>query len=300
MPWRDTPCFRELPARPRLPQGFRSEGPAIPTEASATDRIGPGAATVAIDRGDPCEGPSDLFQIQLRRGEVGIFSNAGVGGPAAGEVYGAYRRRPNDKSGAALLRRYLKELRALAGIEVPSVQSHEQVRGIRTGAAHHHPVLTPVGGRRAEVGIVGGDDLIVAILAEQTIDMTGTVPFAGAYCTAGIEDLYGPCSWHGEQVLIGQIVPSWMGGSHVGAGRPGRFCKLRTGLLGARGRKVNRQSDGQNVPLIAQTGRRSVQLCSKDGGKPVGAVRHSVGDGELITVREVVGQADEVIAPFAV
>ena len=91
-----------------------------------------------------------------------------------------------------------------------------------------------------------------------------------------------------------------MGRSYVGTGLPCPFRQLRTGLRAARRRKVNRQPDGQNVPLIAQTGRRSVQLCSKDGGKPVGAVRHSVGDGELITLREVVGQADEVIASFSV
>ena len=277
-----------------------SEGRAIPINISATDRIGPGSATEAIDCSDPGEGPSDLFQTQLRRGEVGVFFNAGVGGPAAGEVYGAYWRRPHGQSGVALLRRYFKELWALAGVEMPGVQRREQVRGIRAGATHHHPVATPVGMCRAEVCVVGGDDLVEAILAEQTIDITGTVPLAGIYCTGGIENLYGPCSWHGEQVLIGQIVPCGMGGSHVGAGRLGPFRQLRTGLPGAWRHKVDRQTNGQNVPLIAQTGRRSVQLRSQDGGKPVAAVRHSVGDGELIALREVVCQTDEVIAPFAV
>ena len=162
--------------------------------------------------------------------------------PPAGEVYSAYRRRPNGQSGAALLGRYLKELRALAGIEVPGVQFREQNSRVQAGAALHHPDLTPVGVCRAEVCVVSGDNLVVAILAEQTINIAGTVPFAGAFCTAGIEDFYGPSSWHGQEVLIGQIVPCGMGRSYVGTGLPGPFRQLGTGLRAARRRKVGRQN----------------------------------------------------------
>ncbi len=116
------------------------------------------------------------------------------------------------------------------------------------------------------MGVVGGDDLIVVTLAQQPVDVAGTVPFAGVYGAGGIDDFQSSGGGHREQILIGQVVPRGMGSSHVGAGGFGPFRQLGSGLLGIRRRKVARQTDGQNMPRIPQTGRRSRAIASKLGG----------------------------------
>ena len=186
------------------------------------------------------------------------------------------------------------------GVEVAGVQCREQARGIRAVAAHHHPVAAPVGSRVAEVGIVGGDDLVIVTLAEQAVDVAGAVALAIGRRAGGVEDFDGRGRRHGKHVLIGQVIPRGMGGGDVGSGRLGPRRQLRPGLCRARRRKVGRQSDRQNVPRVAQTGCRSVQLGSQDGGKAGAAVGSGVGDREPVALQEVVGEADEVVAAGAI
>src|SRR5690606_30717805 len=114
--------------------------------------------------------------------------------------------------------------------------------------------------------------------------------------TRVIVDLDGMRALDDCRILWRQAIPLRMRYRDEGAGLEAASRQVRRQLAGSVGRKIERQADGEDMPLLARLRCIGMDFGTDEGGEVTVAERSGIGDRVAVALEEVVRKADEVVA----